>query len=141
MLILTVQSCSPQPTQSHSLVPTSCFLKGRASKKDPSSFRLGIIIVGKEIFRILCVRRSGKGQQDSLIGLDRKHRSTGKSYGSEFCPSHSCVSLKSASAKLRQYLLSWWPWRSSHTWTSWGSLDKEKKIYFHIIKRVCIFMF
>lgn len=80
-LTAPVQSCSPQPTQSFSLVPTSCFLKRRASRKDPSSFRLGIIIVGKEIFRILCVRRSGRGQQDSLIVLDRKYRSTGKSLG------------------------------------------------------------
>lgn len=43
------------------------------------------------------------------------------------------ISMRSASAGLRQYLLSWWPWRSSHTRTSWGSLGKEKKIfsYYH----------
>lgn len=90
--------------------------------------------MGKEIFRILCVRRSGRGQQNSLIPLDRKYGSSGENRGWEFCLSHS---LRSVSAELRQYLLSWWPWRSSHTWTSWGSLDKEK-YYFHIINRVCV---
>lgn len=35
----------------------------------------------------------------------------------------------SAPQGLSKYLLSWWPWRSSHTRKSWWSLDKEKTVF------------
>lgn len=51
--------------------------------------------MGKGAFRILCVRRSGRSQRDSLTVLRRNNRSTGAGFSVD-C---SCVSLSSASAE------------------------------------------
>lgn len=143
MLILTASSqpqCSHVVPSQHN--PTVWFPQavpeGEGKYKASFIFQIRHYHCGKRDFQDIVSEEEWQrtaGQSDSAVQEIQEHW---EELWVGILPGQ--ISMKSANAGLRQYLLSWWPWRSSHTWTSWGSLGKEKKIIFILSSRGFVFL-